>query len=228
MAEAVKEFFANIYSRWGLYLAALSAIGVVTMALIQILKDTTPARRWFQQDALRRWLREGAADASPKIESPVDAGKAEVDLVVLATDGDASALTDLQIEQLAGQTAAASQVVLAYPRLHADLFAVLASSARKEDLQLLLTWDPPVASSAGGGEFPATQGGPPTGGTQAYIDARTRVAQQVQRAIDAFQIATAYRWQWWLKVMSFAVSCLIAYCASLPHQMGYSLSHLTS
>src|SRR5277367_754244 len=110
------------------FLTAASAVGVLSMAFIQTLKDMFPLRTWFQRAAVAKWL---AANATPSQRDPQ---VAEQDLVRLSTDGDAEAFYQLPIEQLCGQINAALQVVLDYPALHTDLLYSLAFGANPDDL----------------------------------------------------------------------------------------------
>jgi hypothetical protein len=111
--------------------------------------------------------------------------------LTLAVDGNASALYDLQIEQLCGQFTAAIQIVLEFPDSHLDLLTITASKSSTDDIRIILQ-------------------PPPSPPTPQFVDARTRVTHQCQRAIDAFQISTGFRWKWILQLASFAVSAVLA------------------
>ncbi len=201
------------------YLTMVTAIGAITMALIQTVKDMTPARRFFQRAAFRRWLAEGAHDAgraSPRGElggtgaapAPPDPSLAERRIISLATDGDDRALYDLPIEQMCGQVNAALQVVLDYPARDADVVRIVASESSPGDLAQLL---------AGPGD------GTPAQAAQrsAFVDARTRITHQFQRAVDGFQIRTSFRWKWWLQLLSLALSgALTAFAMALSLPTG--------
>jgi hypothetical protein len=171
---------------------ATAAIGVLSMAIIQTLKDMLPLRNWFQQWWLKGWLRDRASKAARTGGKAPDVKKAEDDLIRLATAGDRAAFYDLAIEQLCGQMNAAAQVVLEYPADHGDLLRCLAALAETADLDSLLA--PPPDNSAAPSKI------------QAQVDARTRVIHQVQRSIDGFQISAGFRWKWILQIVSFAVS----------------------
>jgi hypothetical protein len=190
------------------YLTTISAIGVITMAVIQTAKDMLPLRRWFQGRRFREWLAEGvreanAADRSTTLAAraeagnvALDAGVAERRIVSLASDGDADALYTLPVEQMCGQISAALQVVLEYPARDRNVVAIVASEATAEDLAALFNGQP--AAEAGRAEF--------TG-------AKTRVMHQFQRAIDAFQIATSYRWKLMIQVISLVLSGVLTFVA---------------
>lgn len=191
----ITEFFKSAAGHWASYVMALSIIGGITMALLQTIKDLFPVRQQFQKYALRKWMREGEAEARENLtNTTISAGNAEADLLTLAVDGDSSALYDLQIEQLCGQFTAAIQIVLEFPDSHLDLLAITASKSRAVDIGIILQ-------------------PPPNPPTSQFLDARTRVTHQCQRAIDAFQIATGFRWKWVLQLASVVVSAVLAWIA---------------
>ena len=190
------------------YLTTIGAIGVITMALIQTAKDMLPLRRWFQRRRFRTWLAEGVQEAGRPDRAATlaargdegavvpDADAAEQRIVSLATDGDADALYTLPVEQMCGQISAALQVVLEYPARDRNVVAIVASQAVPGDLSALF---------AGAAEE-----------AQARLDfagAKTRVMHQFQRAIDAFQIATSYRWKLLMQVLSLLLCGVLTFVA---------------
>src|SRR5258708_7279403 len=181
IGKQITDFFSSAAGHWTSYVFALSVIGGVTMALLQTIKDLLPVRQWFQKAALQKWMEEGKDEAQArKPDRPVSLENAEADLLTLAVDGDASAFYDLQIEQFCGQFTAATKVVIEFPGSHFALLAITASKSSLADIDLLL---PP----------------PPSPATSQFVDARTRVTHQCQRAIDAFQISAGFRWKWILQ-----------------------------
>jgi hypothetical protein len=173
------------------------------MAMLQTAKDLFPIRRWFQRRFLRDWLaRKGGKGVVDKVEQ---------DLIALATDGERNAFYDLPIEQLSGQIAAAAQVVMDYPARHSELLHCLASQVPKESVDRLLGVKDSLRV--------AFENLKRTDSTQArqeletLADAKARVMHQIQRNIDALQIAATYRWKFWFQLASFAVSFLLAYAA---------------
>jgi len=188
----VAQIFNSVANHLTPYVLALSIIGGVTMAILQTIKDLFPLRQWFQREALQAWLREGETEARARLNNTaISAVNAETDLLTLAVDGDAAALYDLQIEQVCGQFTAAIQIVLEFPAAHVDLLAITASKSDPADINMLLL--PPANP-------PSSQ----------FVDARTRVTHQCQRAIDAFQISTGFRWKLCLQWASFVLSTLLA------------------
>lgn len=209
IASAIQNFFGQGQDL-GAYLAAMGAIGVATMALIQAAKDVFPLRRWYQRARLLAWMQQGAHEAESQFDTElfqdpargtVDENRAWKDLITLSVDGDENALLDLSVEQLCGQMSAAFQVVLDYPRQYRDLLLVAGSFANPGDMNEILIVD---RSRIARGD------GPPTPEQIRWSDARNRVTHQLQRAVDGFQIATGYRWKFWMQISSFIVSAALA------------------
>ena len=202
---AILKMVDAIYARAFGFATALAAVGVISMALIQTVKDVFPIRRWFQTYRVRDWL-SAQAPKAPAGGHPVSAEAAETDLVRLATSGDRAALYDLAIEQVTAQMNAAAQMVLDFPWLHPDLFYCLAAQADAEDLRRLIESRPPERGPR-----------PPLSDEdkKALLDARNRVTHQVQRSLDGLMIAVGFRWKFWLQIASFVVSALIVWTGLL-------------
>lgn len=189
-AAAITQFTHAVADHLTAFVAAMAAVGVLSMAIIQTLKDMLPLRNGYQRAFLRAWLarKHRAAGGGP------DPHAAERDLVRLATAGDDKAFYDIPTEQLCGQIGAAMQVVLDYPGKHADLLRLMAALADREDVERLI-----AATAPAPGEKRA----------QEEVDARARVMHHVQRAIDGLQIAAGYRWKLYLQIASFGLSFLV-------------------
>jgi hypothetical protein len=200
--KALTEFMDTIYRHAFPAATAMAAVGVLSMALIQAVKETSPIRSAFQKRFLKEWLRRrnvgrfSSKGISGLREPPAEGTLLEVerDLIHLATGGDDAAFYDLPVEQMCGQISAASQIVLEYPQRHGPLFRLLAAQADQEDVSALLAPPP--------GETDAAVSG--------YRDARNRVTHHIQRSIDALQIALSFRWKFYLQLLSFGTSFLIA------------------
>lgn len=232
IAAAIQKFIDVIYQHTFAFLTAMAAIGVLSMAIIQTVKDMLPIRNWFQQSFVLEWLKKKAKQAHDKttrwmtqgglawfdsernrtsppadnkyfVQSP-RAGDAQTDMFKLATDGDAKALYDLPIEQLCGQLNSAAQMVLDRPVDHPDLLRCLASAADAVDVARVMF--PPVEAKAA---RPADAGDAQQR-HDAYVDARTRVTHQIQRAIDALQIRAGFRWKFYLQLASIVISGILA------------------
>lgn len=199
---AIVQAVDAVYDKAFAFTTALAAVGVLTMAALQTIKDMLPARRWFQATWVRAWL-DRQARATPAIHgSAVNAERAEEDLIRLATSDDRAALYDLPIEQVAGQMNAAAQVVLDYPWDHEHLLRCLGAQANVDDLRKLLDTRPPATG-------PRPQPSPEE--RSALIDARNRVTHQIQRALDGLQISAGFRWKLYLQIASIALSALFVW-----------------
>lgn len=200
---AIVQMVDVIYAKAFGFATALAAVGVISMAFLQTVKDMLPVRRWFQAAWVRGWLRDQATQAPPITTAiAVNADAAEADLFRLATSGDRSALYDLAIEQVTGKMNAAAQMVLDFPWRHEHLFCCLAAQADVGDLRRLLDARPP-------------EGGPrrelSAEDRSALIDARNRVTHQVQRSLDSLMISAGFRWKLYLQIASIVLSALIVW-----------------
>lgn len=201
----------------GQYLVALAAIGALSMAVVQAVKELTDVRARFQRRAFRAWLERSAS--SGKATSPAtsgepssgtpplkaSAGNAETDLIRLATAGDADALFDLEIEKLAGQLSAAAAIVVDFPGAHRHALLCLAADADVADVKNVLE-----ASDLGRAHLENLRTQPTSRGQyDKYVDSKARVMHQIQRNIDAFQISTGFRWKWWLQIAASAIAYVL-------------------
>jgi hypothetical protein len=196
------------------YVTAMAGVGTLSMALIQAVKDMFPVRRLYQRWWMKRHLRRLAAvcvrnglvvpsaldESAEGARTPsqaVDPEIAERQLVDLATAGQAAALYDLQIEQLCGQITAASQIAIDYPHRYAHLVLCLGAHADTKDFARVFQASPLYAERS-----PAE--------TAIFVDARNRIAHQVQRSTDAIQIAAGFQWKWILQLSAILLSGVIA------------------
>jgi len=190
VASSIEQLLTVIDQEWTAMLVALVGVGIVTMAVLQLLKDLLPSRRWFQRWWLRNfWLYRGADSVGVSHDR---ADRALDDLIALATAGDENALFNLPVEQLIGQVNAAGQGLLDRPDRYPDLVRIFGRRADPADVALLLKPRPTTKADLA-----------------RYVEARNRVAQQVQRSLDAIQIAMGYRWQWLLQSASVVISAII-------------------
>jgi len=124
-AAAIQKLLDFVSQHYYQFLTAIASVGVLSMAIIQTIKDMLPIRNWFQQFFVRQWLQQKANDAynqssawmkgagsqwfgaeakltdpaadSTKFEKGPNWTVAERDLFKLATDNDSDALYDLPI-----------------------------------------------------------------------------------------------------------------------------------
>jgi hypothetical protein len=62
--STVDKLVHNVLHNYLLFTGALGALGTLTMAVIQTIKDLVPVLRWYQQIKTRQWLALRAAEAS--------------------------------------------------------------------------------------------------------------------------------------------------------------------
>ena len=204
--DALTLFADSVYRQIFEFVAAITAIGLVVMALIQSFKDMFPLRRLFHRRFVHAWMTHKARDHGARAGMTPHADSAYEDLIQLATTGDEHALFDLPIEQLCGQAAAAAAQSLDYPSRHEHLLRCLAASADPADVDLVITAEQQERSEV------ETAAGKTR---MALVDARTRVMHQVQRSIDALQIAGGYRWKWYMQLLAFSLSYVLTVTAVL-------------
>jgi hypothetical protein len=152
-------------SHWAIPIAA---VGTVSMAILQSVKNQTPIRNWYQKLRLRKWLLSSIrGDYSKSWIARLKHGlnlrfpstkdeehklkvdklrkkqldrleEVEDELIALATSGDREAFYDLPIDGLCDQIRKIVSVILDYPNLHEMLLRVLARGASSSDIALLL------------------------------------------------------------------------------------------
>jgi hypothetical protein len=204
----------------------LAAIGSVSMALLQTIKNQTPIRNWYQRFRVRKWLRasirgdfsestltrflngvkiqfSGEKKAREHERSLVN--EVERNLISLATSGDKDAFYDLPIESLCDQIRKIVSIILDYPASHERLLRCLARGASSEDFKLLLaaeanSTDPGVQSKEAA-----------TAAYRRIAGAKSRILSQVRCSVDAIQIVIAFRWKLWLQVASMILSAVLGF-----------------
>lgn len=202
----------RIIAEFGLpMLSALAGVGIISMALLQVVKDLSRIQANFNRRRIREWLqRRPGADC-------------ERQLLMLASGGDADALYELQAPGLMGQIAMASRVAVAYPRQYELLLRALAGPDSDEDISTITNAaredeqrrqdrlerrSAPDAAAASDVDERRRE--------QVLIDveqARTRLAHMIERNIDALQIKVSSRWERWNKLWAFVCSWLVTVVA---------------
>jgi hypothetical protein len=204
MTEILKNISDGIAGLSGTALTfagALAIAGTLAMAILQVIKELTPVRRGYQRRWLDRWFETRAekftveaVNAGPNVilrdRLPVDAAKAQLTLVELATGGEINAFYDLTIEQVVAQMNAAAQIALEYPHTYFPLLVVLSQGAEVEDVARVVTR----------AEMGIREPDP------AALDARNRVGHRIQRNLDGIQIALGSRWRLWMQLTSICLT----------------------
>jgi hypothetical protein len=179
-------------------LGALAAAGTIAMAIIQVVKEISPLREWFQRRWFERWIDSRAANFNRSSQTAdADPANAKKEVVELATGGLADALYDLGADEMAVQLNLAAQVTLDTPVRYKALLAVLSEGASLEDLATVM------------------KGQPASGSTQEYFDARARLGRRIQRNLDGVRIALGNRWKLCMQLASLALSTAVIELAVL-------------
>ncbi len=208
ISDALNRMFSAMNSNfWTTFLLAVAGLGTLTMAILQAIKDTTPLRQWFQKCQLSRWLELHAKVAQANHNGNPNYSSAMAQIVQLATDGDPDAFFNLEIEKMCGQWNSAIQIVLDSPHEYPDFFSCVAARALHADFDKVYgrKFPVPLLPNLEAQLDEATQVSR-LAERQAFVDARTRVSHQVQRAVDSFQIVTSFRWKWSFQIASFLLS----------------------
>jgi hypothetical protein len=237
MLEELSAFTLAISKQATQYLLAFAAVGALTMAIIQTIKELTPARAWFHRREMKRWLAAGeetrtqisGAAGGKRARRTGGAADAGVDRLMLSNpfSGEASEtsgaeLCRRQLIMLATAGNAAALYALEIEKLAGQLnaaAALVADNPRKyPDLLRCL------ARHADKSDVEhLVENDPPEPDAKSdkqhreavnrYLDRKVRVTHHIQRNIDGFQIATHYRWSWVLQLCSFGLSFVIAMVA---------------
>jgi hypothetical protein len=213
--EALNQLFTGIHdSFWITFLLAVSGLGALTMSILQALKQGVPIRRWFQQYQMAQWLKLHASVAKQNLGLEPCWTKAEGQIVLLSTDGDAAAFYDLEIEKLCGQWNAAIQIAIDSPNTYKDFFLCVAARALKDDVDTVMRHScdaqlPTRMETESGAEDHQKR----LALWQKHTIERNRVMHQIQRAVDSFQIKTSFRWKWMFQTASYVLSFILALSA---------------
>ena len=198
---------------------SLSAIGLLTMAILQSIRLLFPIRAWFHSRMMKKWLsprppaRKKKRSKSSKTEQPTSS-KIEglkrtmwreqrpiAELMLLMGSTNRVSLFDLPIDQLCGQIGAAVETAIVNPRRYRRLLRAMLGG-ESEVLRKLT----------------AKRAASPISSEQDDLDQdRNTVSYQIQRRIDGFQIATAADWKRWLRMVAIYISGVIGIIATVAH-----------
>jgi hypothetical protein len=201
----------TIVSNKGLpLLTALAAVGVLSMAVQEVVKDLIPIRAWFHKRKLERWIGQRASGKDQAVKDL---------LLMLATGGNESALYELPVTGMMGQITMASRVALASPLQFEPLLRALAGAQVGCDVNTIVQAARDEEARAESRRLGAERPLDPVANDserqrreQAQIDveqARIRVGNLVERNIDALQISVSSRWEYWNKVAAFVLSWVV-------------------
>ena len=172
---------------------ALAAVGIVSMATIEIVKALFKPRGAFQKRIFLERLNECAEKHGANVHL------AHKNIINLATAGDEEALFELQSAKFTGQINAAAQVAITYPAFYPDIIKILAFQAEFEDIERVLN-EPPS---------------PESHDYKDYMASRNRVLNLIQRHLDALQISNESQWTQRLQIAAVAVSSAYILAAAI-------------
>jgi hypothetical protein len=226
---------------WAKSLAIFAlAVGLVTMAILQTIKDIFPWRRWFQTDWMRIWMRPGVLELlsldtnnpSPRIAADSLVAKMFHEEIARRSKEKAfvpseDSVMHLAMDDLVGlATAGDYEALFNLPieQLCGQANAALQIAAEHPKKHAVLLW---CMGHMNESSFLDSMLNPPEEELKksmkdadhsiidAYAAARNRFAHQLQRAVDGFQISTGGRWKLVLQLASIGTSMLLVWLALL-------------
>lgn len=191
---------------WSVGLALLAA-ATISMAIIQIAKDLTPARRAYQRRWISGWITRHLPKSGAENREP-EAHRVARDLVELSAGGASDAFYELPVEEMVLLVNSAMTIGLDEASRYADLIAVVSDGASAEDLAVV------------------GQGQPSSGSTAHYFECRNRVARRIQRNLDGMRIGLAARWRFWMHVCALGMTVIVVQAAMLINGGASLAQHL--
>lgn len=168
-AAVVEQFSQNILK----YAVLLAAIGTITMAMIELVKNVAKLRMRFNRWRVRKWT---GAEVGARLEE-LCIGSAR------PTEGP-GVLYDQPTEKMMGQLQAAANLALDFPYRYEKLYRFLSGSAELSgDAKLWYDYAKAVA-----------EGSAKEDQARAAAQARARLGALVARSLDSFQNGTQYLW----------------------------------
>ena len=177
------------------YALVLAAVGVLAMALLELLKGLLRLRKYYHRSRVRRWM--GTQPAYGSLLA-----------LTVGAEANADALFDQPLSKMMGQIQAAATVALEFPLSYPEFFGFMTALPEQpvvgDDVQ---KWKVYIARAEKGElnkDNPADQQ-LIRDGTQA----RARLDHLVARKLDAFQSVSEYRWALLNQIVSVAIGTLI-------------------
>ena len=203
----------------------LVAAGTLSMAILDVFKNFTPIRRWFQTGWIGRWIDKRAQQFNGELSAlpskpiaPIETDQTIAQLVELSTGSEHRAFYDLPSEQLVAQMNAAAQVAFDYPSRYASVLAALSQGADIKDV--LLTLGASTANLPPGAPEPAADPAGDASLQQEIANARNRVGNRIQRNLDGAQIALGNRWQLYMQLSAIVIAIVLLETSVLASSSG--------
>ena len=142
---------------------------------------------------------------------------AESEIILLAADANAVALFDSEGDEFCKRLNAVAQMVVDFPCQYRGLLAILACYVDKDDFEILQVGQHykssyVVTQPKQTEKFQETADRGETS-PQEWLNAKTRVRQQVTQAMSAFQLRNAWAWGTTMKISAFVVSATLTVLA---------------
>ena len=179
------------------------AVEIITMALIQTVRNIYPLRGLYHQWMVRQWLGR-AIPARPSARRPSRANLARRalayrQLISLANGGHEGwrfelELFDLPIETLCGQIGAVAEQALDLPRRYRHLLSGLAGADRSRSATHLANYMPPKND----------------GVDVEYVNRRNELTQRIRRNIEGFQISSGLLWRRVIRLSAILISAALS------------------
>jgi hypothetical protein len=190
---------------------ALTAIGLLTMALIQSARSLFPIRSWYHEDSVRSWLGD---DRVKTLHERLQIQNSPRDFY------------DLPLQTLCGQIAAVAEAVLIEYVGSASnlrnttnplysLLEGLAGKGAEGDLKLLQS----KREDSSGHEVQASNPDGINGQDSALTLIRARLGTHIQRNIDHLQITVGTRWRRLIRISAFALSLVLSLALLLSQKL---------
>jgi len=197
------------------YAIPLAALGVMTMALLEVVKKLTNRLATFHDNAIKAWLAEPATSGvwpqpyaaetgakAKNVDKAYDPNHAYAELLHLTTGAgiDATprtgigrrteyALFDLELARLMSQVQDASEAAMSNPDRYPHLFTFMTRGADPQDVA---TW---LDLRAHREDSRPPESARIAAERQAALYGRIKLL--TRRQLDAFQTVTDYRWREW-------------------------------
>jgi hypothetical protein len=192
---------------------ALAATGTLAMIVVQLLKEITPYRTYYQRKWFRAWLtnRNEVLTASCQSDlalnefisrNSVDVLQCEKAIAELAAGGMSNALYSMPAEEMTAQMTLAFNIILDEPNRYSGVMVILSLHASIQDLEEILKGRETDTSA------------------QQYFDARARVARRMERNFDGLRIALSDAWRFRMQFISIALTMIFVEMAVIISQ-GY-------
>jgi hypothetical protein len=199
LQAALKGLVDTISKNLLAYLIALAGLGVLSMSIVQAIKNLLPILWFYQWRRTRWWLRHRAREAKQNLETDVNVDAVEKEFIIIGAGGDKLAFYSSDTDDFPKQLTIIGRLVLNYPANpgryvpYRIVLAAVASNVTKADFDILI------------GSKHSTP--------QQKLDALNRVQPQMVQTISVFCASNSWWWQKGLHFAAFLASTSLVYLA---------------